>query len=472
MSGHDGYDEGSSAALEGRCFAPRADTELEYPPFAEFCESYPQSAELCELASFGREYPETYGWFYPGEGGEYDRGKLSSPRRASSQRLAMTEDYDAAGRSGNTAFRPGLEQSLHGSASRIRPPAPPRPLTMVLIGPNFQIGGVRQHALSLARFLDPQRIRITGFVATDPLPKENQDHGLPAPLVYGDGPTLDRVSREADILLMWGGGFSQRLKRLSALRVYVAHGESGWTRSGLEESAGVVDHVIAVSQRVRQRVCQGFPTTTILNGVDASRLATTAPRNEFRRRFAFRPGDFVVGTVGRFTKEKRHPMLIDAVSLLPERFKLLIVGSGRRRAELCDYANQRIPGRFAIATAHEHLGDYYGAMDAFALVSSQEGFGLVLAEAMMCGRPVISTNVGCVPEVLSDRVSGLIVGPQPRFVAAATALLDEHPQWARGIAAQGRDFAARHLHASRMARQYEDLLLSLVERFRPQASEA
>ena len=162
------------------------------------------------------------------------------------------------------------------------------------------------------------------------------------------------------------------------------------------------------------------------------------------------------------TSEKRMDLLIDAVATLPRKFKLLLVGYGPRRAELLERANDRIPGRYVFVTADDYLGDYYRAMDAFALVSAHEGFGLVIAEAMFCGRPVIATDVGCVPEVLADRISGLVVESNVDSIAVAARRLAEHPSWAAGVAAEGEAFAHVHLHARRMAREYEDLLIRLV----------
>ena len=152
---------------------------------------------------------------------------------------------------------------------------------------------------------------------------------------------------------------------------------------------------------------------------------------------------------------------MESLTRLPEQFKLLLVGSGRRQAELLDFANRRIPGRFAMVAANDYLGDFYAAMDAFALVSAHEGFGLVLAEAMMCGRPVVSTKVGCAQEVILDRVNGMLVDHHPDSIARAFRLLQEHPQWAQGVAGEGHQFANRHLHAARMAQEYEDLLVRL-----------
>lgn len=347
---------------------------------------------------------------------------------------------------------PDLEQSC----------LPDRPLSMVCVGPSFQVGGVHQHTLGLARFLNPQRVRLLRCFVTSEHPDHLPQPGtFPIPVEYCSMANLQQRTAKYDVVLAWGEGYNGRLEPSGPLRVFLAHGESLWTRRGLEGSSQAVDHVIAVSERVRARVCDGFPTTTILNGVDSSRLGQTRPADDVRRQLGFSSSDFVIGSVGRLTREKQMDLLIEAVARLPQKFKLLLVGSGRRRDELMRLANERIPGRHAFVAAHDYLGDYYRAMDAFSLVSAHEGFGLVIPEAMMCERPVITTNVGCVSEVIRDRINGLIVDPTPDSIAAAAELLEAHPDWARGIATEGQTFATRHLHALRMARQYENLICNL-----------
>jgi glycosyltransferase involved in cell wall biosynthesis len=348
-----------------------------------------------------------------------------------------------------------------------RMPVPARPLSIACIGPNFRVGGVRQHALSLAKFFDPRRARVEGFWVTDPASVDSiSDNCQRLPVQTCDKATMQRISEDCDVLLMWGDGFSSFPISQKPVRIFLAHGETQWTRNALQESSKVVDHVIAVSHRVQEAVCHGFPTTTILNGVDAGRLAQSFNRETIRSRLAFRPDDFIVGSVGRFTREKQFDLLIQAIERLPPNFKLLLVGSGRRQSELLEFANRHIPGRFAFVSANDYLGDYYAAMDAFGMVSAHEGFGLVLAEAMMCSRPVFATNVGCVPEVICDRVNGVVVQPNADCIAMTIRMIHANPLWSQGIAKQGRAFAGQHLHAARMAAQYEDLLASLVQHHR------
>ena len=82
-------------------------------------------------------------------------------------------------------------------------------------------------------------------------------------------------------------------------------------------------------------------------------------------------------------------------------------------------------------------------MDCFSLVSSTEGFGLVIMEAMMSGLPVIVTPVGFVPEAIHHRINGIVVEGDADSVANAAWLLSQHPRWAEALRQEGLRVCAR-----------------------------
>jgi glycosyltransferase involved in cell wall biosynthesis len=338
-----------------------------------------------------------------------------------------------------------------------------QPLKVIHAGPSLLRGGAEQWLVDLLRFLDPLRVRMLRTVLTtaeylDP----SLAASLPIPIEVGQAPALRRAAEECDVLLSWGLPLDDYLAGFRPkLAVYVAHGEGAWTQAMLDHSKRSVDHAVAVSEQVRRRVCYDVPSTVILNGVDSSRLGRTRTRQAVRESLGFRPEDFVLGFLGRFSPEKRGRVLIESVARLPREFKLLMVGWGAQRQPLMELANQCIPGRYAFANGCSYLGDYYQAMDAFCLVSSEEGFSLALIEAMMSGCPVIATPVGCVREVVRDRINGVIVEGTAESVADAARLLHDHPSWRRGLAREGQVYAEQTGHARRMARDYENLLWRL-----------
>ena len=338
------------------------------------------------------------------------------------------------------------------------------PLRIVHVGPSLVRAGIELWLKGLSRFLDPRRVRLVNCVVTIPDECDRRLAAeLPVEVILGGRDAVRKAARECDVLMFWGppelGEWLADCR--PRLGIFVAHGEGEFTRAFLKGCEPVIDHVVAVSRRVSQRVCDDFPTTIITNGIDTAHLSRSLPRNEARARLGFEPADFVLGYVGRFSPEKRPETVIAAAACLPRHFKVLLVGWGWLQDRLLEMANRLIPGRFAITEGTRGMGDYYQSMDALCMVSSEEGYSLALLEAMMSGLPVIATDVGCVPELITDRVSGLVVSGTPESVRDAALLLEKHPTWAGGMAAEGMKIADQVGHARQMARKYEHLIHKL-----------
>jgi glycosyltransferase involved in cell wall biosynthesis len=122
----------------------------------------------------------------------------------------------------------------------------------------------------------------------------------------------------------------------------------------------------------------------------------------------------VVVTAGRFSKPKRHNLLIDAFARIAEEFpawELRIYGRGPREWRLRKQLGQvGLGDRIRLMGASERLGEDLAGASVFVLSSEQEAFGIVLIEAMRSGLAVVST--ACEhgpPEIVTDGVDGLLV---------------------------------------------------------------
>jgi glycosyltransferase involved in cell wall biosynthesis len=114
--------------------------------------------------------------------------------------------------------------------------------------------------------------------------------------------------------------------------------------------------------------------------------------------------------VGRLVPEKGFDLLVRAAALTDQA--AVVVGDGPERAALeALAASLRADVTFTGEVAPEELAARYRQARVVVVPSRREGFGMVAAEAAACGRAVVGTRVGGIPEVVADGVSGVVVAP-------------------------------------------------------------
>jgi alpha-1,6-mannosyltransferase len=118
---------------------------------------------------------------------------------------------------------------------------------------------------------------------------------------------------------------------------------------------------------------------------------------------------------GRFSAEKNIPILTEAFRRLGDPYHLLLIGSDEARRE----GNvTRIP----YCRDNHQLASYFASADAFVHAGVHETFGLVVLEAMACGRPVVAMRAAALPELI-DENCGVLAEPHadPELSAASLA---------------------------------------------------
>jgi starch synthase len=119
--------------------------------------------------------------------------------------------------------------------------------------------------------------------------------------------------------------------------------------------------------------------------------------------------------------------------------------------------------RFLGFKEYPALAEIYQQADLFVLPTRRESFGLVLAEAMAAGLPIVSTRVGAVPEVVRDGETGVLIPPDdPEACARAiNSLLDDTVRM-KEMGRKGRERAMQFFTwekvAERVAQCYEEIL--------------
>lgn len=180
------------------------------------------------------------------------------------------------------------------------------------------------------------------------------------------------------------------------------------------------DAMISLSQQITQELLeQGFDPARIVeipNGVDIHRFRPVSAQERARlRRELHLPEGQLVLYVGRLHYQKGLESLLRAwkdVSQSQPQAHLLLVGQGpegekleKLAAELGLSASLHFPGHV------EPILPYMQASDVFVLPSFFEGLSNALLEALACGLPVVTTNIGGTCEVVRPEVDGLLIEP-------------------------------------------------------------
>lgn len=183
------------------------------------------------------------------------------------------------------------------------------------------------------------------------------------------------------------------------------------------EFANLCDHVIAPSESIARTIAQRGvcrPITAIPTGIDPE-VFRHGDRRAFREHFDLPQSAYVVGHVGRLAPEKNLAFLARAVAQFlatsPDAH-FLVVGSGPSEPNVRKACEQRGVGDRLHMTgclSGQTLVDAYHAMDLFAFASQSETQGMVLAEAMTAGVPVVAVDAPGVREVVNDRVNGRLL---------------------------------------------------------------
>jgi len=234
-----------------------------------------------------------------------------------------------------------------------------------------------------------------------------------------------------------------------------------------------VTRFVAIAESVRDRLLE-FPVdpsrvTVIHNGIDRAEFAPRARRGDrFARQFGWDGDVFIAGIAGQMHDRKGHLDVLGALDLLRDRVpSLRVVIGGRQQGayyeQLRTFVTERgLGGRVGFCGWMEHAREFHENVDAFVLASRhEEGFGLVLAEAMAVGVPVVATRSGGAVNVVEDGVSGLLVDRcAPDQLAAALARLCDDAALRERLVVAGRERVERDFDLDRQA---EKLLAVLRE---------
>jgi 1,2-diacylglycerol 3-alpha-glucosyltransferase len=242
------------------------------------------------------------------------------------------------------------------------------------------------------------------------------------------------------------------------------------------EYCNLCTRVIAPSESVETLLIERGVTRPILvqpTGIDTGFFAS-GDGAAFRRELGIAENAEVIGHVGRLAMEKNLGFLCEAVkSCLAQKPSaiFLLVGSGDAEPEIQRILNDEIAaGKVLLAGARsgKDLADAYAAMDVFAFASQSETQGLVLAEAMATGIPVVALDGPGVREIAVNDHNGILLdgGASTAGFAGALARLLEDREFHQRCRSAAKDTAQsfdQRRCAVRMIECYEDAIADRLQ---------
>lgn len=234
--------------------------------------------------------------------------------------------------------------------------------------------------------------------------------------------------------------------------------------------------LVAVSQELKREAIElGAKEENIYvisEGVDSLKFRPM-DKDALRKKLNLPEGLLLI-YVGPVFPLKRIDRLIKVSARLSMDFDLhvLVVGDGPQKRSLERLARElNIQDRviFTGQVLHDQVPQFTAASDVFVICSETEGLPKCVREAMACGVPIVASNVGGLPEMVSNGETGYLFKDDIELESNLRQILS-YPESRKRMGANGLEFARKNLTLEKAIKDHEDLYYSLAPVNRKQIS--
>jgi glycosyltransferase involved in cell wall biosynthesis len=226
------------------------------------------------------------------------------------------------------------------------------------------------------------------------------------------------------------------------------------------------DELLAVGDKVRQDLLNAGIGTKNKFGLMPPGLGigSLSPKEDSRKFLGLTSDRLQCAFIGRVTQIKRPDRFLDVVSEIKKRgvdLDFFIAGDG----ELLDMCRERINEEGLPVTILGWQSDIervLSAADIVVLTSDNEGTPLSLIQAGMAGLPVVTTNVGSVPEVVLEGLTGIVTGLDVQELAVALEKLVNNKVLRSNLGAAAQEFTLSNFGVKRLVHDHEVLYKKLL----------
>ena len=198
------------------------------------------------------------------------------------------------------------------------------------------------------------------------------------------------------------------------------------------------------------------------NGIDVELFLKKKSIDEVKSEFGLPMNSLVVGHIGGFRAVKNHHTLVQIAEKVSKKFGnvyFLLIGEGVLRSQIeLEVRRRNLSSRFIFTGVRNDVSRILTAMDVFIMPSFNEGFGTVVAEAQLCGLPVVASDLPSIREALCPAMHRFCCEPRDsKSMAEQVELLLGDPQLRSELGQQGQAYVSERFSICRTVNQLESL---------------
>jgi glycosyltransferase involved in cell wall biosynthesis len=374
--------------------------------------------------------------------------------------------------------------------TRLTHPDDRAPLRVMFVITSMPVGGAETLLVNLVRRMDRARFQPElcclkqfgplGDVLANEVPAftgllaHKYDFG-----VWGRLTRLLREERIDAVVTVGTGGDKMFWGRLAAWRAGVPVVLSALHSTGLPDHvelpnrllARLTDGFIGVAEPhgrylAEKEGCPAERVFVVPNGVDVQRFSPRAPDAQLRDELGLPAGAPVAAIVAALRPEKNHELFLRsaarALAARPDAH-FLVIGDGHLRAGLEQLAHDLgLDNHVHFLGTRADIPQLLGLVDVLALSSHMEANPVSILEGLACGKPVVATRVGSIPESVREAETGFLVQPGDDMALAERVVqLFNDRALAQRLGAAGRQLVVDHWSLERMVTGYEQLIRNI-----------
>jgi len=225
-----------------------------------------------------------------------------------------------------------------------------------------------------------------------------------------------------------------------------------------------------VSREVKQKILLKSKVQTIYNGINLKSYnkCLSALSLQLKEQLKIPSNAITIGVVGRLVKAKGYSYFLESAKQITCDFDntyFIFVGDGPLKEDLINQAQKlNIAEKVIFAGIQTDMNLIYDMLNIFVISSIDEGLPLVLLEAMAKEKPIVTTDVGAIPNVITDNENGLLI-PSKNFPALTHAIIEliKDENKATKLAKKARKTVEEKFSSKIMTKQYIEVYKKLLE---------